>query len=268
MAAATALTIASIAASTGGAALSFRQALKANNLQKQAQRDAENAMQQARKTLGVNYLAGLSIQKEGYELERDALLAQGAQAIQAGVESERGSAATAGRIQFAQNEAQAGQRVAMGQELANLEKLKAQEDARIATTLGNLSLMEAQGQQQIAADAAKEKAAAIQSGMASATSAIQQGIQAVPLFSKGKGVSDAASAVTSKIATPNTTMADQGQVPSSKLNISSFQQMPSTNQILDNNLQTNMQYGMGSKLGSAMLIPSWEDAANYFKFYK
>jgi hypothetical protein len=185
----TALAIGSIAASAGGAAMSFNQALKANNLQKQAERDAKNAMEQARKTLGVNYMAGLSIQKEPYELEREALLAQGAQAIQAGVESERGAAATSGRIQMAMNESQAGQRAAMGKELSDLEKLKAQEDARIATNLGNLDLLEAQGQQQIAADAAEAKNAAIESGVKSAASALQTGISTfVPLFGKGKKI--------------------------------------------------------------------------------
>lgn len=185
----TALAIGSVAASAGSAGMSFLQASKQNKLQKQAQADAEKAMAEARKKINVNYMAGLSIPKESYELEREALLSQGAQAIQAGAESERGAAATAGRIQMSQNEAQAGQRTAMAKELSDLEKLKAQEDANIATNLANLDLAEAKGQQQIASDAANAKAAAIQSGISSATSALQTGLgEFLPLYGKGKGI--------------------------------------------------------------------------------
>lgn len=266
----TALAIGSVAASGASAIMSFNQALKANNLQKQAQRDAENAMQEAKKILGVNYMAGLSIQKEPYELEREALLAQGAQAIQAGVESERGSAATAGRVQEQMNLAQAAQRIAMQQELSNLEKLKAEGDKDVAEKLGSLALSEAEGQQTIAREAAKEKAAAIQSGIASATSALKTGIgEFVPLYGKGSKTKTNVVDNAANVAAPTQTasLAGQGQVPSSKLNISNFQTMPSTQNMLENNLQTNMQYGTGSKLGSPLLVPSWEDAANFFKFY-
>jgi hypothetical protein len=49
--------------------------------------------------LEVNYLEGLSIAKEPYELEREALLQAGASALQAGVEGEtRGAAAVAGQV--------------------------------------------------------------------------------------------------------------------------------------------------------------------------
>ena len=115
-----------LAATAATTTASFIQAGKQKEAMRNAERDADEAMQAARKKLEVNFYDKLSIQKEPYELEREALLSQGAQAIQAGVESERGAAATAGRIQMAQNEGQAGIRTAMGQELANLEKLSAQ----------------------------------------------------------------------------------------------------------------------------------------------
>lgn len=171
--------------SAGGAIMSFNQAAKQNRLMTQAQQDAMNAMAQARGLLQKNYAAGLSIQKEPYELEREALLSAGAQSIQAGVESERGAAATAGRIQGQMNEAQAGQRAAMQKELATLEEKTADEASRLRDMDANLYLQEAAGQQQMERDAAEAKAAAIKSGMASATSAIQQGVQTlVPLYAK------------------------------------------------------------------------------------
>ena len=120
--------LATTAATTG---MSFAQAGKQRKAMRQAERDADEAMQAARKKLEVNVFDQLSIQKEPYELEREALLSQGAQAIQAGVESERGATTTAGRIQMAQQEGQAGIRSAMGQELQGLERLSAQEEGRL-----------------------------------------------------------------------------------------------------------------------------------------
>lgn len=184
MAVATALAIASIAVSAGSAGLSFAQANKQNKRAKQAEQDAIKAMNEARKMYDINYMESLAIQKEPYELEKEALLSQGAMAIQAGAESERGSAATAGRIQMAQNEAMAGQRTAMGKELSDLELKTANEESRLRDIQANMSVGEAVGQQQIAAEAQKARASAIESGMASATSALQQGIQMIPLYTK------------------------------------------------------------------------------------
>ena len=189
IATATALAIGGIASSAGGAIMSFNQAAKQNRLMTQAEQDAMNAMAQARGLLQKNYAAGLSIQKEPYELEREALLSAGAQSIQAGVESERGAAATAGRIQGQMNEAQQEQRKAMQKELATLEEKTADEASRLRDMDASLYLEEAAGQQKAARDAAEAKAAAIKSGMASATSAIQQGVQAfVPLYPKDRSI--------------------------------------------------------------------------------
>jgi hypothetical protein len=153
--------IASTLATTG---MSFAQASKQKKALNRAERDAAEAMEAARKKLDVNVYDKLSIQKEPFELEREALLSQGAQAIQAGVESERGSAATAGRIQMAQQEAQAGVRTAMGQQLQNLEQMSAQEDARNRDIGVNLDLEEVEGAQTAAANAQELRAQSIQQG--------------------------------------------------------------------------------------------------------
>ena len=182
----TALAVGGLTASSIGAVASFAQAAKQNKLMKQAQADAQTAMNEAKAKLDVNYYKQLAIQKEPYELEREALLSSGAQAIQAGVESERGIAATAGRIQMAQIEGQAGQRTAMGKELSDLAKLTVAEESRLRDEKAMLDLYEAQGQQQMAADAQKAKTAAITGGFESLTSAIGQGAQLVPLYLKSK----------------------------------------------------------------------------------
>ena len=177
---ATAAGLAATAATTGA---SFAQASKQKKLQKQAESEAEKAMAEARKKLEVNFYENLAIQKEPYELEREALLSAGAQALQAGVEgSQRGAAATAGRVQLAQ---QAGQREiagAMGQEMFNLQKLAAEEESRLRDKAYSLDLGEAEGAQLAAREAERRRQAAIQQGMEGVGSFISQGAQLAPLF--------------------------------------------------------------------------------------
>jgi hypothetical protein len=112
------------------------------------------------------------------------MLSQGAQAIQAGVESERGAAATAGRIQMAANEAQAGIRTAMGQDLQQLEMLSAQEEGRLRDIGVQLDLEEVAGAQLAAANAQELQAQALQQGMEGVTSIGSQLEKQAPTFSK------------------------------------------------------------------------------------
>lgn len=176
--------IVGIAATAGTTAMSFTQAGKQRKLQRQAESEAAEAMSAARKKLDVNFYEQLAIQKEPYELEREALLSAGAQAIAAGQESERGAAATAGRVYMAQ---QAGQRQiagAMGQEMAGLEKLTAAEDARLAGAQAGLDLATAQGAQLAARDANQAANLATTQGVAGVTSLAGQVASALPLFAK------------------------------------------------------------------------------------
>ncbi len=176
-----------IAATVGTTTMSFVQAGKQKKAQRQAERDAAEAMQEAKKKLEVNVYDKLSIQKEAYELEREALLSQGAQSIQAGVESERGAAATAGRVQLAQQEGQGAIRSAMGQELAGLEKLSAQEEGRNRDIGVQLDLEEVAGAQLAAANAAELGAQATQQGFEGVTSLAGQLASMAPLYEKSAG---------------------------------------------------------------------------------
>ncbi len=197
-----------IAAASAGA--SFAQAGKQNRLKRDAEAAADKAMQEARKALDVNYYESLAIQKEPYELQRQALLSAGAQAIQAGVESERGAAATAGKVMMAQNEAQAGVRTEMGKEMMDLEKLTAQEESRLRDVGVQLSLAEVEGAQQAAADAQRAAAAATTQGTQSIQSAGQQIISNAALFGKGGGEGDNIKTTTPPTATQ---LADANRVP-------------------------------------------------------
>jgi hypothetical protein len=189
----TAITASTIAAGTAVAAtaattaMSFAQAGKQRKLMRQAEAEADAAMQEARKKLGTNVYDQLAIQKEPYELQREAMLSQGAQAIQAGVESERGAAATAGRVQMATNEAQAGIRTAMGQDLQQLEMLSAQEEGRLRDIGVQLDLEEVAGAQLAAANAQELQAQSMQQGFAGVTSLGSQAAKQIPLFVRDKG---------------------------------------------------------------------------------
>ena len=167
MGVATAVAIGGLALSAAGTTGSFIQGGKQRKAAAKAKDEAAKAMLEAKKELEINYLKGLSIQKEPYELQREALLSAGAQAIEAGREGEtRGGAATAGRVQMAQQEGQAGVRTAMGQEMANLDKIIAAEDARLAGERANIDLEEAKGAQQAAAYATNAANQAMTQGFA------------------------------------------------------------------------------------------------------
>lgn len=176
-----------MAVTAGTTGMSFAQAGKQRRMQRQAESEAEKAMAEARKKLEVNYYEQLGIQKEPYELQREALLQQGAMGIEAGREGElRGAAATVGRVQMAQQEAQAGIRTAMGQELTDLAKLTAAEESRLRDVGVGLDLEEVAGAQLAAANAQEMGAQAVQQGMQGITSMGQQVASLAPLFEKTK----------------------------------------------------------------------------------
>ncbi len=165
--------------------MSFAQAGKQRKLQEEAEREAEKAFQEAKNKLDVNYLEGLAIAKEPYELEREALLQTSAAALQAGVEGEtRGAAAVAGQALMAQQAGAAGQRAAMSREMQALNQLAAQEDSRLQGARVDLDLAEAKGQQQMAADAAAARQAAISSGVQGIASMGMTALESAPLYGK------------------------------------------------------------------------------------
>ena len=171
-----------IASSLGGAAMSFTQANKQQKLQEEAEAAGLKAMADARGRLDINYMNALSVQKEPYELQREAMLAQGAQTIDAAQESERGTAAAAGRVQMAQDEAQGDIRTAMGKELTDIERLKVTEESRLRDLKTQLDLEEATGAALAARNAAEMKAQATAQGWEGVTSAATQVANLVPLY--------------------------------------------------------------------------------------
>ena len=171
-----------VAASVGGSVMSFTQANKQRKLEKQAVAEADKAMASARARLDVNYMDALSVQKEPYELQREAMISQGAQTVDAAQESERGTAAAAGRVQMAQNEAQGGIRTEMGKELTEIERLKVAEESRLRDLQTQLDLGEVEGAQMAARNAQEMAAQQTSQGFEGLTSAATQVANLVPLY--------------------------------------------------------------------------------------
>ena len=188
---AAAVGLAATAATTGASfAHAAKQKKQAAKTQREAEATAAKAMAEARKKLEINFYDKLGVKKEPYELEREAALAAGAQAIQAGQESERGSAATAGRVQMAQNEQQRQIATAMGKEMTNIDQLVATEDSRLRDVGVQLDLGEVEGANQALLQAQSMRDAATastQQGIQGLGNLAQQAIQLAPLYGKNRG---------------------------------------------------------------------------------
>lgn len=173
-----------ISAASAGA--SFAQAAKQNKLGNQARQAAAKAVAEGRKRLEVNFSKQLGIQKDPFLMAAEGILSSGAQAIEAGRESERGAAVTAGRVVAGVTDAQrqiAGQ---MGQQMMAIDQLVAQEDAANRNAMVNLDIQEAQGANQEAINRENFANKAFQQGLAGVASVAGQVASAVPLFGKNK----------------------------------------------------------------------------------
>jgi len=176
--------IAGVAVAAIGTAMSWGQMNKQNALSEKAEREADAAMKTARDRLEINYAENQAIKKEGYDLERDANLAAGAQAMINATEGDaRGGGGATGRVLAQQNAAQGKTRVAMGDELTNIEGAIIEEDIRNRDLNVGLDLEEVAGNQQKAADAASKAAAAKQAAIQGAVSTTMGAVQTlVPLY--------------------------------------------------------------------------------------
>ena len=193
----TGLAIAGATSQLIGAGMSFADARRQKKIRDDAERRAEEAMASARKSLEKNYMDTLAIQKEPYELERDAALAAGAQATEALRESDRGMGRV-GAVYGQQQQAQRQIASAMGQEMFNLDYLSAQEDTRLRDINTQLDLGEATGAQLEAANAEERRAQQLQAGVQGVGNAAMTGIQGVPLY-RNSGQPASASVDTSSL---------------------------------------------------------------------
>ena len=174
----------SATAAVGSGIMNFSQAAKQRSSALKAQEEAKKALDLAKKKFDVNPYDALSLPTQAYIQESEAMLQQGAQLTEAAKESERGVAATAGRVQAAQQEGQAKVRADQEQALFNLDMASAKEEAAIRDKLAGLDLAEAAGAQQAAADATKAAAAYQQQGAMDVISGVDRAVSSMALFEK------------------------------------------------------------------------------------
>lgn len=186
MAATTAAVVGATAAATGSY-MSFKQASKQSKAATTARIEAEKAIQEAKKRAEQNVFEALSLAKEPYERAREAALVTGAQAVEAGRESERGGAATAGRALMAQNVQQGQIADVQAQEIQNLNQMVAAEESRLKDYAANVSLAEAAGAQQAIKDAEQLRAQAMTQGFQGLAQVASSVGQALPLYYEGQG---------------------------------------------------------------------------------
>ena len=182
---ATALTLAAVGSQLAGSAQSFAEARKNKEKQREAEATADKYMREARKKLEKNYMESLAIQKEPYELEREAALVAGAQATEALRESDRGMGRV-GAIYGQQQQAQRQIASAMGQELFNLDYLTKQEDTRLNDIATQLDLGEVTGAQLEAANAEERRQQQLQAAIQGIGGAAMTGLEATALYGKQK----------------------------------------------------------------------------------
>ena len=125
---------------------------KAKKAAGEAEKVAKKKVEEAKREIQRMPMQELSLDLQGFKAEQEASQVAAAQSMQAAQEGEtRGLAAAAGRTQMADIAQQRDARLDKASELQKLEMLKAQERQDASDKLASLSLSEAQGAQEAAA---------------------------------------------------------------------------------------------------------------------
>ena len=182
--------------------VSFIQAGKQRRLSEGgSERHADKAFKEAEAQLDVNYFEQLGISKTPYDNQREAIAQQAAQAMEIGRESERGGAATAGRVLAQSNVAQQNITDQQTKDLEALNKLVATEDAKLGTARANLSLEQAEGAGFASAQAQNLQNQAIMSGVTGLANAGMSLYENSELYKQSNPNTDVNTAVTLTPAT-------------------------------------------------------------------
>jgi len=171
----------------GGAVMSFREAADQKELANSANIAAAKAMKEARDKAGKDYYAGIAVPLDAYEAQFENNLAVAQQTTAALQEGDpRNLAAGAGAIGAvsAQNAEQT--RIKMGQEMSDLNIMKADSKDDINQQLMEMDVAAAKEQNMRERDAQAARAAAISSGVSSVTSGLDSAASVVPLYRENK----------------------------------------------------------------------------------
>lgn len=184
----TAATSASLVGTAGTTIVSFAQAADQKIKQREAQVEAQKAINEAKRYIDENVMKQLTIEQEAFKEARLKSLEQGAIATQQLIEGDqRALAGGVGRIQLAQQQQQRETAIEQQKQRDQINRSIAIEEARKGDLRAQVALQEAIGAQEAAADAQKAEAMAIQQGMAGLTSLGKQVAYLAPLYEKSEG---------------------------------------------------------------------------------
>jgi len=141
-----------VAAAVASGAASGAEASKSKKAAREAEKVAKRKLRETRKEIERMPMQELALDLEGYRQEQEAAQVAAAQSIQAAQQAEgRGLAAAVGRTQMADIAQQRAARLDKATEMQKLEMVKAKERQEASDKLASLSLSEAQGAQEAAA---------------------------------------------------------------------------------------------------------------------
>jgi|TARA_R110000744_G_scaffold40355_2_gene91538 hypothetical protein len=166
-------TIIGLTTSAIGAGMSFKQAAEAKTAAQTAETDAKNLMDEAKKNIEKDYMEELTVPLDAFEAASKENVALQNQSIQAIREGDQRGLQSGAVTQVGQDAAEQ-RRIAMGQELSDLQKLKIQSKENIRDEIVSMDVAGAADANLRARDAQEARTAA----MTNAVSALGQGANA------------------------------------------------------------------------------------------
>ena len=176
-----------VAGAVVSATQSFQAAADAKEASSQADTAAAEAMADAKRKAEKDAYSGLAIPLDAYEAEFENNLQTQTQSVEALQEGDaRGLAAGVGAIGAQATNAAEGTRIEMGEEISDLNMMKAESKDSINQQLIEMDVANAREQNQRRADADAFRAQSINPGINSVTSGLQSAASIVPLYKNDK----------------------------------------------------------------------------------
>ena len=174
-----------IASGVGSAAIAFKNAKDQKELASDADKAAAKFMADARSKAEIDMYEGLTVPMDAYEAEFESSLAQQQTAVESLQEADpRLLAGGVGRLGAAATARDEATRIAMGKDISDLQKIKADSKEDINQQLIEMDAAAAREQNQRMRDAEAARAASIQQGVSGVTQALGSVADLVPLFPK------------------------------------------------------------------------------------
>ena len=172
-----------IATSGATAVQSFVNAKKARDEASDAEVAAKKFMDEARAKAEVDFFAGLALPMDAYEAKFEGNLAADQQAVQALQEGDsRNLAAGIGRIGAQQNLENEATRIAMGEEIKDFNKMKADSKEDINQQLMEMDVASAKDLNKLRRDKEKERALSITQGIEGISGVLEGANDLIPLY--------------------------------------------------------------------------------------